>query len=207
MKWKNKWNMQLLCREIAIWWWTSLLRLCFLKDVSIFSKPDALSTSTSSDLAVLPRPSWPVLAHIPSALRFKPLRASFPSSKSFKAECVRKAVFGEGSELGRNRWACRLRTGVDAWGVSDLQLSPFLVAPQNIHSSSDEGFFVRRGWWFIVLTNAVRSVRYTGVKPAPLEGDVFANDGFKFNECQCAVQNGENKLKQLATYRQKVTET
>lgn len=51
----------------------------------------------------------------------------------------------------------------------DLQLSPsFLVAPQNTHSSQDEGLFVRQGHWFIVpwllLTNAVGSIRYTGVK-------------------------------------------
>lgn len=54
---------------------------------------------------------WPALswAGLPSILGFKPLRASFPSSKSFKAECVWKAVFfgGEGSEPDRNRYESR----------------------------------------------------------------------------------------------------
>ena len=53
--------------------------------------------------------------------------------------------------------------------VSDLQLSPLLVAPQNTHGSrSDGSLFVRQGHSFIVplllLANAVRSIRYTGVK-------------------------------------------
>lgn len=71
-----------------------------------------LFTSSSFDIlsSSLPWPagcpalSWPGL---PSALGFKPLRASFPSSKSFKAECVWKAFFGVdwggGSEPDRNR--------------------------------------------------------------------------------------------------------
>lgn len=76
----------------------------FFIDIYIFSISSIFSgilfTSASFDprfpLLFLPRPSslsFSILAHVPSALGFKPLRASFPSSKSFKAECVWNAVF------------------------------------------------------------------------------------------------------------------
>lgn len=100
--------MQLLSRKVTILRWATLLSLKFFKDVNIFYTRHLLRESF--DLAFLPRPggpSCPVLARIPSALGFKPLRAFFPSNRGFKAECVWKAVFGEGSELDRNRYEKR----------------------------------------------------------------------------------------------------
>lgn len=47
----------------------------------------------------------------------------------------------EGSEPDRNR--CRSRAGAFGEEVSDLQLSLFLVAPQNTVGSSAEGLFLR----------------------------------------------------------------
>lgn len=56
---------------------------------------------------------------LPSTLGFKPLRASFPSSKSFKAECVWKAVFfcvgGGGEDQSRTEIGTRAGTGGRLW--------------------------------------------------------------------------------------------
>ena len=75
-----------------------------------------------------------VLARVPPALEFKPLRASFPSSKSFKAECVRKAVF-RGGWVGGGGWdQSRTEIGTDReqeWTlqeeVFDLDSSPLCL--------------------------------------------------------------------------------
>lgn len=142
--------MQLLRRKFAVWWWAALLSLYFSKTLTYFSIPSTFSRSlfTSFDFAFLPRPcglSCPVLARIPSALGFKPLRASFPSSKSFKAECVRKAVFGgEGSELDRNRYV--KMSGCFRRKSLTFSCPRFLLP----HNSRDEGLFVRQGQKFVV---------------------------------------------------------
>lgn len=72
-----------------------------------------------------PALSWPGL---PSTLGFKPLRASFPSSKSFKAECVGKAVF-RGKDQSHTEIGTRAGAGGRLWpslvsdGSSDEALS------------------------------------------------------------------------------------
>lgn len=79
-----------------------------------------------------------------------------------------KQFFGEGSELDRNRYENRGGERCFRRKSLTFRCPPFLVAPQYTDNSSDEGLFVRQGHKFIVswllLTDAVCSIRYTGAK-------------------------------------------
>lgn len=79
----------------------------------------------------LSRPSCPILLHVPRALGFKPLRASFfPPVKSFEAECVSKAFFLFFLRGQDQSWT-EIGTDRELEWTLGRRLWPWIVSPQN----------------------------------------------------------------------------